>query len=142
MAKSSQVAEGIGDSPKVFAELVCPCDKIATRHSQLRVIAHWKGHWKAEWHILVRCSKCHLEYMWYTNDIPTGMTAYHVRINADGREIPELKKTVPSYSEEFTVLAVSRQAAHRQAGFTCTIPLSGQMTETLIDGIEERDERF
>lgn len=143
MAASSKVNEGgIWDAPKIFAELLCPCDKEVTRHSQLRVIAHWKEHWKAEWHILVRCSKCKTEYVWYTNVIPDGMSAYHVRIIAHGRTIPELKVTVPSLSEEFTVLAVSRQAAYRQSQFTSTMPLKGQLTETLVDGIEERDERF
>ena len=143
MATKSQFsADGIADSPKVFAEILCPCDKEVTRHSQLRVIAHWKGHWRAEWQILVRCSKCKLEYIWYTNSIPDGLTEYHVRINAHGRVIPELNKTVPSYAEEFIVLAASRQAAYRQSGFTSTMPLSGQLVETLVDGVEERDERF
>ena len=140
--KNNEPEEGFGESPKVFAELLCPCDKVVTRHSQLRVLAHWKGHWKADWQILVRCSKCRTEYVWHTNSVPNGLSLYNVRINAHGREIPELKKTVPSFVEEFVVLAVSRQAAYRQSQFSSTMPLSGQITETLIDGVEERDDRY
>ncbi|MDO7874307.1 hypothetical protein Q5H93_06150 [Hymenobacter sp. ASUV-10] len=141
MAKSN-VITGEVTYPKVFAELVCPVDGVTTQHSQRRVIAHWLGQRGKEWQILVQCAKCRLEYIWRTNQVPEGLKPFHVHIQAHGGHIAELGVTVPDLSEQFTVLAVDRQGALRQAMFSSTMLTSGQLVETFIDGIEERDERY
>jgi len=70
------------------------------------------------------------------------MKAFHVHIQAHGRHIPEMDMTVPDMSEQFVVLAKDRQGALRQSAFSTTMPTMGQLVETFIDGVEERDERF
>ncbi len=142
MAKIPAGTTGAATYPKVFAELQCPVDCEITRHSQQRVIAHWpQRRYGGKWQILVRCSKCKLAYVWETDEVPEGHKAFHVHIQAHGRVIPELNIEVPSLSEQFTVLARDRQGALRQSMFSSTIPTSGQLVETFIDGTEERDER-
>lgn len=135
-------AAGSATYQKVFANLHCPVDGELTKHAQRWVLAYWPGHWKAAWQILVRCSKCKLEHVWYTNEVPEGLQLFHVRIHAQGRVIPELNKEVPTLEEEFKLLAPSRQAAYLQAQFSSTMPTAGQLVETYIDGEVERDERF
>jgi hypothetical protein len=142
MAKLNVVTGGDAAYPNGFAQLVCPLDKEQTTHVQRRVIAHWPGHWKGAWHILVQCGKCKLEYVWYTHHLPVGLQPYAIHIHAQGRVIPELNKEVPTLEESFTLLAPSRQAAYRQAQFSTTIPTAGQLVEIRIDGLIEQDELY
>lgn len=125
-----------------FTTILCPVEREPTRHIQQRVIAHWPSHWKGRWHILVRCSKCKLEHVWYTDEVPDGLLPYHIRLHAQGRVIPELNREVPTLEEEFQVLATDRQAAYRQAMFSSTMPTSGQLVETFVNGEIEHDERY
>lgn len=142
MAKTIIINEGEMIRQQAFAIIPCPVDGEPTRHAQQRVIAHWPSHWKAKWHVLVRCSKCKLEHVWYTNELPDGLQLYQVRIHAQGRVIPEFNQEVPTLEEAFQMLATDRQAAYQQSQFSRTMQTSGQLVEVYVDGEIERDERY
>lgn len=133
---------GILDYISVFVHAVCPSNQQKTPHTQRRLLAHWPGHRKGAWHVLVRCGSCGLEHVWYTNEIPDGLQPFHVRVHAATGPHPLGNGMLPELTEEFMVLATDRQAAYRQSQFSREMPTAGQFVTTYVDGAEERDERF
>ncbi|MBT2558253.1 hypothetical protein J7E24_10690 [Hymenobacter sp. ISL-91] len=142
MAKLRTVTGGTASYLKEFTTLPCPVDREATQHTQQQVLAHWPESRQAKWQILVKCEKCRLIHLWKTNEVPEGLTLYQVRVHAQGRVIPELGQEVPTMEESFMLLAKDRQAAYQQSQFSRSMPTSGQLVETYIDGEVERDARF
>ncbi|NVO33100.1 hypothetical protein [Hymenobacter lapidiphilus] len=141
MASLRTVTGGTADYLKAFVTLKCPTSRHESPHVQRRLLAHWPGHRKGSWHILVRCSSCGLEYVWYTDTLPvTQLQPFLIRLHAaaflPGTEV------LPDLVEEFSVLAVDRQAAYRQAQFGSEMPVAGQVVVTYVDNEEERDARF
>jgi hypothetical protein len=143
MAILNTIKGGSADYLKEFIRLVCPSSRQEAPHTQRRLLAHWPGHYKGEYQILVQCGTCKLEYVWYTNDIPADLQPFKIRVHASATAHPlRPDELLPEMEEEFIVLAADRQSAYRQAQFSQTMPTAGQLVTTYIDEEEERDARF
>ena len=130
------------DRAKAFVTLPCPTGLHTAAHTQRQLLAFWPTQNDGSYQILVRCCSCKLEHVWHTRALPNGLVPYHVRIHAAAGPHPLGLEPLDEMSEEFYVLAASRQAAYRQSLFSMSMPTRGQRLTVFIDGEEEQDERY